>query len=82
MKNKETFNSVSQFAIPALTIASQLFISLKYPEYGLIISLIAQPFWLYSTWKSYKEAGQFGMFVATIVMTFIILAGIVNYWFL
>jgi hypothetical protein len=80
-KNK-LINTVSQFAIPGLTINAQIATSLKYPQFGLIINLMAQPFWLYSSWKSYKQAGQSGILITTIIFTIITAIGIVNYWFL
>ena len=82
MDNKNLFNSISQIAIPTLTIGAQISIALKYPQWGLVINLMVQPFWLYSTWKSYKEAGQIGLFVTAVMMTIVIIAGIINYWFL
>lgn len=82
IKNYNFFNKLSQIAIPVFTISSLLAISFKYPQWGLILNLIAQPFWLYSTWRAYKSAGQLGMFVNTVIMTLIIGFGIVNYWFI
>jgi hypothetical protein len=82
LEKEKVFGSVFQFAIPILTIASQVVISLKSPEYGLIIGLTAQPFWLYSSWKAYKEAGQAGILVNTVVVAILILGGVINYWFL
>jgi hypothetical protein len=82
MENKKLFDSTAQLALPVLTISGQVVISLKYPEWGLIINLIAQPFWLYSSWKAYKQAEQKGLFISTIIMTIVITAGVINYWFL
>ena len=80
--SKSFFNSLSQIALPVFTLGGQLAVSLKYPQYGLILSLIAQPFWLYSSWKAYKEAGQVGLLITTVIFGFIIVGGIINYWFL
>jgi hypothetical protein len=74
-------NVFAQFAIPILTISAQAVTALKYPEWGLIINMLAQPFWLYSSWKAYKEAKQVGIFITTIVLTVVIGLGILNYWF-
>jgi len=82
MNNKKLFNLITQIAIPVLTVSTQIAIALKYPQWGLIINMIAQPFWLYSSWKAYKKAGQIGIFITTILITFIIGFGIVNYWLL
>lgn len=79
-KYKKMMHFVSQFALPVLTILSQIATSLKYPEYGLLILLISEPFWIYSSWKGYKDAGQIGMFVTTIIMTIVVLIGVINYW--
>ena len=81
-KNEKTFNAIGQFALPGLTILAQIATSAKYPQIGLIIGLAAQPFWLYSSWKAYKQAGQSGLVVNTIIMTVIIAIGVINYWFL
>jgi hypothetical protein len=81
MQKATTFDSIVQFAIPILTVGGQITLSFKYPQYALILNLIAQPFWLYSTWKSYKQVGQIGIFVNTVFMTLVIIMGVVNYWF-
>jgi len=78
--NKNSFNTLTQVAIPVLTVGTQLFIAMKLPQWGLIVNFIAQPFWLYSSWKSYKQAGQIGLLVTTILVTIIIGLGLINYW--
>ncbi len=80
-KNKSLFNTITQIAIPVLTVGTQVAIALKYPQWGLIINLIAQPFWLYSAWKAYKKADQIGLLITTILVTLVILLGIINYFF-
>jgi len=80
--DKNIFNNLVQFALPSLTIGAQIATSLKFPQYGLILNLLAQPFWLYSSWKSWKQAGQIGILITTIIFAIITLFGIVNYWFL
>ena len=79
---EKVFNIIAQFALPGLTIGAQVATSLKYPQFGLIINLLAQPFWLYSSWKAYKQAGQVGILVTTIIFTIITTMGIINYWYL
>lgn len=81
-KSRLNFNTVTQIAMPVLTVVAQIAVSLKYPEYGVLINLIAQPFWLYSGWRSYKQAGQIGFFVNTIILTVVFGVGVVNYWLL
>lgn len=82
MNQKSIFNSITQFAIPILTISGQIVLSLKFPQWALLINLSAQPFWLYSSWKAYKNSGQIGMFINTILMAIIISLGLINYWIL
>lgn len=80
MKKEKAFDRVAQLAIPILTIGSQIIISFKLPQWGLVVNLLAQPFWLYSTWKSYKRVGQIGMFINTVLLTVVIIIGLINYW--
>lgn len=82
MDNKKLFDSLTQYAIPSLTIGAQIAVAAKYPQWGLIISLISQPFWLYSSWKSYKQAGQIGILITTIIFIIVTVVGLVNYWIL
>lgn len=74
------FNKTTQIALPVMTIAVQAAIALKLPQWGLVINMLAQPFWIYSAWKSYKQAGQIGLLVTTLIVTVIIGLGIINYW--
>jgi hypothetical protein len=76
------FDRATQFLLPILTISSMMLTSFKYPQYGVIVALISQPFWLYSSWVSYKKGGQIGMFVTTSILTVITVWGVINYWFL
>jgi len=82
MNKEKQFNLLSQAALPALTLGGQLAIAMKYPQYGLLLALASQPFWLYSSWKSYKNAGQIGIFINTLVFSVITIFGLVNYWIL
>jgi hypothetical protein len=82
MNSKKTFNSIAQVALPVFTLGGQLATASKFPEWGLVLNLMAQPFWLYSTWRAYKEVGQSGMFINTVIFAGITIAGIINYWFL
>ena len=79
---KSLFDQITQFAIPVFTISAQLLMAAKLPQWGLIVNLISQPFWIYSTWKSYKKAGQSGILINTILYTLVTAAGVVNYWLL
>ena len=77
-----TINNVAQFGLVFFTIFGFLLISLKLPEYGLISNLVAQIFWLFSSYKAWKNANQIGMFINTIIITLIVLWEIFNYWIL
>lgn len=80
MKNEKMFDTITQIAIPVLTIGAQIIIAFKLPQWALFVMLVAQPFWLYSTWKAYKKAGQIGMFINTVIFSMVTIFGIVNYW--
>ena len=82
MSKKNYFNSLTQFAVPSLTIGAQVAMALKFPAWGLLINLTAQPFWLYSSWKAYRQAGQIGLFITTLIFTAVTLGGVINYWLL
>jgi len=81
-KNNHLFNTITQIAIPVLTVGTQIAIALKYPQWGLVINLISQPFWIYSSWKAYKKAGHVGLLITTVLVTVVILLGIINYFFM
>jgi len=82
MSKSSLMDGISQYAIPLFTVGGYALTGLKYPQWGMLISLAAQPFWLYSSHKSYKKAGQSGMFISSVIMTFVILFGVLNYWVL
>lgn len=71
-----------QICIPFFTILGFLLVSLKMPEYGVISSLASQPFWLYSTYRSWKESNQVGVFINSILASMIFAYGVINYWLL
>lgn len=81
-ENRSLFNDVSQVAVPTLTVAVQVAMAMKLPQWGLVINMIAQPFWIYSAWKAYKGAGQIGLLITTIIVTIVIGLGLINYWLL
>ena len=76
------FNAAAQVLIPFFTLSGLLLVSLKYPAQGLVMNLLAQPFWLYSTYRAWKKDGQIGLFVNTVAFTGIVLFGVINYYFL
>lgn len=82
MKKIKLFNLLTQIFLPFFTILGFLFTALKNPELGLIFNLLAQVFWLYSSWQAWKKANQIGLFITTLVITVIILYGVINYWIL
>jgi hypothetical protein len=82
MKKYLTLNNFAQVGLVLFTILGFLLTSLKLPAYGLIFNLIAQFFWIYSSYKAWRNANQFGMFINTIIISAIVLWGIINYWIL
>ncbi|MFA6091191.1 MAG: hypothetical protein WC774_05465 [Candidatus Gracilibacteria bacterium] len=82
MKKYFTLNNLMQIGLLIFTTAGFLLMSLKLPEYGLILSLIAQVFWLYASYKAWKDAGQIAIFINTIFLTIIFGYGVLNYWVL
>ncbi len=71
-----------QIGLVGFTGLGFLLTSLKFPQYGVIANLIAQFFWLYSSYRAWHEADQIGIFIATICITLILTGGVVNYWLL
>ena len=69
MKKYLTLNNCMQVGLLVFTIGGFLLTAMKLPQYGLIISLLAQIFWLYASYKAWKEAGQIGIFINTIALT-------------
>jgi hypothetical protein len=82
MKKYLTWDFVNNIGLIFFTMLGFLLTSLKYPQYGLLANLVSEIFWLYSAWKAWKEAKQFGILVTTFIITGILLWGVVNYWFL
>ncbi|MFA6077097.1 MAG: hypothetical protein WC735_03420 [Candidatus Paceibacterota bacterium] len=82
MRNYLNFNGFVQVSIVFFTLLGFLLTALKLPEWGLISNLVSQPFWLYSSYKSWKNADQIGAFISTLILTAVILFGVINYWFL
>lgn len=79
-KHSDLFNLFSQVLLPTFTLSGQIAYAMKFPEWGLVLNLLAQPFWVYSGYKSYKQAGQIGIFITSVVFTIITIWGVVNYW--
>lgn len=82
MKKYCTLNNFMQAGLLIFTTAGFLLMSMKMPQYGLVLSLIAQIFWLYASYKAWKEAGQIAIFINTIALTIIFGYGVLNYWVL
>ncbi len=81
MKRLATLNTLMQVGLVFFTMLGFLLTSLKLPQYGLIANLVSEIFWLYSSYKAWKEADQIGILITTIVITLILVAGVINYWF-
>ncbi len=73
-------NTLMQAGLIVFTVAGFLLTSLRLPDYGVIANLISQAFWLYSSYRAWREANQVGMFVCNILITFIVFYGVGNYW--
>jgi hypothetical protein len=75
-------NMLMQIGLVGFTGFGFLLTSLKMPEYGLIVNLIAQIFWLYASYRAWKEANQIGIFLNTLMIIVILSYGVFNYWIL
>ena len=73
-------NIIMQIGLVVFTALGFLLTSLKLPHYGVIANLIGQVFWLYSSYRAWREADQIGIFVSTVVITLILVYGVTNYW--
>lgn len=82
MKKYLTINNLAQIGLILFTILGFLLTSFKLPAYGLVFNLISQIFWIYSSYKAWKNADQIGIFINTMLVTAILLFGIINYWIL
>ncbi len=82
MRGRTVWDMVVQVCLPLFTVLGFVLVSIKMPAYGVAVSLFAQIFWLYSSYKSWKTAGQLGIFINTIILTMVFAYGVVNYWFL
>jgi hypothetical protein len=79
---RNNLNTVVQICLTFFTLLGFLLTSFKYPQYGLIAALVSQVFWIYSSYKAWREANQIGIFITTILITLSIVFGIINYWVL
>ncbi len=77
-----SFNTIKQICLIVFTVGGYLLISLKMPQYGLLVALIGQMFWIPASYRAWKEAGQIGIFITTIFITVVVLGGVINYWLL
>lgn len=77
---QKIFNSFMQIGLVGFTMLGFLLTSLKLPQYGVIANMISQIFWIYSSYKAWKQADQIGVFINTIIITAILIFGIINYW--
>lgn len=81
-RGERIWNGIVQVCLPLTTMLGFILISAKQPGYGVAVSLFSQIFWLYSSYKAWKTAGQMGIFINTIIATMIFAYGVLNYWFL
>jgi hypothetical protein len=76
MNDIVSFNNIVQIGLIGFTGLGFLLTSLKRPQYGLIANLVGQIFWLYSSYRAWREADQLGIFVSTIFVTIIQTTGL------
>jgi hypothetical protein len=79
---KPSLNLLMQVCLVTFTMAGFLLTSLKLPQYGVAVSLFAQIFWVYSSYKAWRKADQLGIFINTLATTCIFIFGVINYWLL
>jgi hypothetical protein len=75
------FDKLTQVLLPTLTVLGFAFTAFKRPDLGLSFNLLAQVFWLYASWQAWKNAKQIGILISSIIITFLLIYGIINYWF-
>lgn len=80
MNRRLTLNTLMQVGLVGFTGLGFLLTSLKLPQYGVIANMIAQIFWLYSSYRAWRQADQVGIFIATLLITLILVGGVFNYW--
>jgi hypothetical protein len=66
-------NILMQIGLVVCTGLGFLLTSLKQPHYGVIANLIGQVFWVYSSYRAWREADQIGIFISTVVITLILI---------
>jgi hypothetical protein len=74
-------NVLMQIGLVVCTGLGFLLTSLKLPHYGVIANLVGQVFWVYSSYRAWREADQIGIFISTVIITLILIYGVTNYWF-
>jgi len=79
---RKLYDQIANICLPIFTILGFLLTSLKLPQWGLASNLFSEIFWLYSSYRAWKQADQIGIFVTTLIITVILIGGIVNYWLL
>jgi hypothetical protein len=72
----ELLDTISQYAIPLFTL-SGIFLIARKVKWGFLLALIAQPFWLFTSYIH----DQWGVFFNTVVYTGIVLYGVYNWFF-
>ncbi|RJQ34083.1 hypothetical protein C4568_02985 [Candidatus Parcubacteria bacterium] len=76
------FNFFMQAGLLVFTAGGFLLTGMKMPEYGLISNLVAEVFWLYASYRAWKEADQYGIMINTVIITIVVIYGVLNYWVL
>ena len=61
-----------QVGLVGFTMLGFLLTAFKLPQYGLVSNLVSEVFWIYSSYKAWKEANQVGIFITAILITIIL----------
>jgi len=77
---QSAYDKISNICLPIFTTLGFLLTSLKLPQWGLAANLVSEIFWIYSSYRAWRDANQIGIFITTIVITLILLGGLANYW--
>jgi hypothetical protein len=79
---RAAFDAITNVCLPTFTILGFLLTALKLPQWGLASNLFSEIFWLYGSYRAWREANQIGIFINTIVIFVILVGGLANYWLL
>jgi hypothetical protein len=82
MQKPAGFRRFVQYAMPGFTVCASLCTSFRHPDYGQLIGLVAQIFWGYTGWVAWRERGEKGILINTLIIGGVLCVGVTNYWIL